>query len=91
MAASACRSIPATRCGAVSDVIGIKENSNGKTGVVYVRTRGLNQNGQEVLSYVRWVMVRKQRDAASVIEGHVPPELPDHVPADALDAAAVPK
>ena len=75
---------------AVSDVIGIKENSNGKTGVVYVRTRGLNQNGQEVLSYVRWVMVRK-RDAASVIEGHVPPELPDHVPADALDAAAVPK
>ncbi|WP_422004891.1 MaoC family dehydratase [Pyruvatibacter mobilis] len=75
---------------AVSDVIGIKENSNGKTGVVYVRTRGLNQNGQEVLSYVRWVMVRK-RDAASVIEGHVPPELPDHVPADALDAVAVPK
>ena len=75
---------------AVSDVIGIKENSNGKTGVVYVRTRGLNQNGQEVLSYVRWVMVRK-RDAASVIEGHVPPELPDHVPADALDAAAVPE
>jgi 2-methylfumaryl-CoA hydratase len=49
---------------AVSEVLGVKETSNGKTGVVYVRTTGVNQHGTQVLSYVRWVMVRK-RDAAS--------------------------
>ena len=32
---------------AVSEVIGVKENSNGKTGVVYVRTTGFNQRGEE--------------------------------------------
>ncbi len=74
---------------AVSEVIGIKENSNGKTGVVYVRTRGLNQNHQEVLSYVRWVMVRK-RDEASVIAGHVPPDLADHVGAQSILSRMVP-
>lgn len=42
-----------------SEVIGLKENSNGKTGVVYVRTRGMNQNNDVVMEYVRWVMVRK--------------------------------
>ncbi|OOY06529.1 MaoC family dehydratase [Thioclava sp. F28-4] len=41
-----------------SEVIGVKQNSNGKSGVVYVRTRGLNQVGETVLEYVRWVMVR---------------------------------
>jgi 2-methylfumaryl-CoA hydratase len=56
---------------AVSDVIGLKENSNRKTGVVYVRTTGTNQRGEAVLSYVRWVMVRK-RDADAVIEQTVP-------------------
>ena len=45
-----------------SEVIGLKQNSNGKTGVVYVRTTGFNQNDTKVLEYVRWVMVRK-RDA----------------------------
>ncbi len=50
---------------AVSEVIGVKENSNGKTGVVYVRTHGYNQQDQEVLSYVRWVMVNKERHRRS--------------------------
>ncbi|MEK0162326.1 MULTISPECIES: MaoC family dehydratase [unclassified Phaeobacter] len=44
---------------AESEVIGVKQNSNGKSGVVYVRTRGLNQHDDCVLDYVRWVMVRK--------------------------------
>ena len=44
-----------------SEVIGVKENSNGKSGVVWVRTTGRNQYDEEVLSYVRWVMVRKRR------------------------------
>ena len=42
-----------------SEVIGLKQNSNGKTGVVYVRTQGKNQHNMVVLEYVRWVMVRK--------------------------------
>jgi len=63
---------------AISEVIGIKENSNGKTGVVYVRTRGFNQDGLEALSYVRWVMVNK-RDAASPAPEAQIPDLPDNV------------
>ncbi|MBL4929818.1 MaoC family dehydratase [Fuscibacter oryzae] len=48
-----------------SEVIGLKENSNGKSGVVYVRTTGRNQHGTPVLDYVRWVMVRKNRETAA--------------------------
>jgi 2-methylfumaryl-CoA hydratase len=55
-----------------STVIGLKENSNGKSGNVYVRTRGLNQHGEAVLDYVRWVMVRKNRPDAAAAEPHVP-------------------
>ena len=47
---------------ATSEVIGVKQNSNGKSGVVWVRTTGRNQHGEDVLSYVRWVMVRKRGD-----------------------------
>jgi len=49
---------------AVSEVIALKQNSNGKTGVVYVRTTGENQNGETVLSFIRWVMVNKRDPAA---------------------------
>jgi 2-methylfumaryl-CoA hydratase len=45
---------------AESEVIGLREVSSGEAGVVYVRTRGTNQKGQEVLSFIRWVMVPKQ-------------------------------
>ncbi len=45
---------------AVSEVIGLKQNSNGKTGVVYVRTAGFNQDDTKVIEFVRWVMVRKR-------------------------------
>jgi 2-methylfumaryl-CoA hydratase len=48
-----------------SEVIGLKENSNGKTGTVYVRSKGINQRGEEVLSFVRWVMVRKHREKSA--------------------------
>ncbi|MGB3625604.1 MAG: MaoC family dehydratase [Henriciella sp.] len=69
----------------VSEVIGVKENSNGKTGVVWVRTRGENQNGETVLSYVRWVMVHK-KDAASAAPDTVIPDLPGAVAASDLAA-----
>lgn len=67
---------------AVSEVIGLKENSNGKTGVVWVRTTGYNQENDEVLTYVRWVMVNK-KNAAHPAPATVIPELPEIVePAD---------
>jgi 2-methylfumaryl-CoA hydratase len=55
-----------------SEVIGLKENSNRQTGVVYVRTHGLNEKDEQVLSYVRWVMVRKRDVGAVAGEAHVP-------------------
>jgi 2-methylfumaryl-CoA hydratase len=55
----------------VSEVIGLKETSSGTTGVVWVRTRGLNQQGEPVLDYVRWVLVKKRRREVPV-EAHVP-------------------
>jgi 2-methylfumaryl-CoA hydratase len=57
-----------------SEVIGRKQNSNGKSGVVWVRTKGENQRGEIVLDYVRWVMVRK-RDAGSDAPEATIPEL----------------
>ena len=68
---------------AVSEVIGVKENSNGKTGVVWVRTTGYNQANEEVLSYVRWVMVNK-KDASRPAPAAVVPELPSSVKPSSL-------
>jgi 2-methylfumaryl-CoA hydratase len=59
---------------AVSEVIGVKENSNARTGVVHVRTTGVNQHGEPVISYVRWVMVNK-RDPAAPAPTPVTPNL----------------
>jgi 2-methylfumaryl-CoA hydratase len=55
-----------------SEVIGVKQNSNGKSGVVWVRTTGLNQNDDKVLEYVRWVMVRKSNLESPAPETVVP-------------------
>lgn len=63
---------PGDTLSARSEVIGLKENSNGKTGTVYVRSRGTNQHGAEVLSFVRWVMVRKRDEKSAPPPAHVP-------------------
>lgn len=54
---------PGDTLSTISKVIGLKQNSDGATGVVYVRSTGRNQRDEIVLDYVRWVMVRK-RDKA---------------------------
>ncbi len=59
---------------AESEVIGLKENSSATSGIVWVRTRGLNQHGAPVLEYVRWVMVRK-RDPGAPAPPTVIPDL----------------
>jgi 2-methylfumaryl-CoA hydratase len=68
---------------AESDVIGLREVSSGEAGVVYVRTRGTNQKGQEVLSFVRWVMVPK-RDKDQARGTSSVPQMPAVVSADRL-------
>jgi 2-methylfumaryl-CoA hydratase len=74
---------PGDTLSASSEVIGLKQNSNGKTGVVHVRTTGLNQNGESVLSYVRWVMVNKREESAAV-QNAPAPQLSESVAADQL-------
>lgn len=69
---------PGTTLTAISDVIGLRENSNKKTGIVYVRSRGLDENGDTVLDYTRWVMVRK-RDETAAAPAEKIPDLPKNV------------
>jgi 2-methylfumaryl-CoA hydratase len=66
-----------------SEVIGLRENSNRQTGTVYVRSQGLNQRGETIVDYVRWVMVRK-RDAAAPAPTAVVPTLADAVAPETL-------
>ena len=68
-----------------SEVIGLKQNSNGKNGVVYVRSTSVNQHNQAVLSWVRWVMVHKKDSNAPAPETVIP-ELPMFVAPDNLNA-----
>lgn len=66
-----------------STVIGLKQNSSGKNGVVYVRSTVRDQHGQDVLTWIRWVMVNKRNLAAPAPEPLIP-ELPESVPAERL-------
>lgn len=74
---------PGDTLGARSTVIGVKQNSNGKTGVVWVHTEGHNQHGNLVLDFKRWVMLRKRNVEAPAPEA-VLPELADVVAPDTL-------
>jgi 2-methylfumaryl-CoA hydratase len=69
---------PGDTLASVSEVIGLKENSNRQSGVVYARSRGFNQRGETVVDYIRWVMVRK-RDHAAPAPQAVVPALPESV------------
>lgn len=46
-----------------SEVIGLKQNSNGRSGVVYVRSTATNQRGEVALEWARWVMVHRRTPA----------------------------
>jgi 2-methylfumaryl-CoA hydratase len=87
-----CRFLAPVYCGdtlsAVSEVIGLRQNASRASGVVYVRTTGHNQAGEAVLSFVRWVMVRKRSPEALVADARVP-ALAERVEPASL-AAAVP-
>ncbi len=63
---------PGETLSTVSEVIGLKESSNRQTGVVYVRSTGSDATGETVLSYCRWVLVKKRDPDAQITQEHVP-------------------
>jgi 2-methylfumaryl-CoA hydratase len=67
---------------AVTEVLGTKETSSGKSGIVWVRTRGLDQRDEEVLRFCRWVMVEKRGTAPTGAADA--PTLPGEVTASSL-------
>jgi 2-methylfumaryl-CoA hydratase len=66
--------VPGDTLSTRSEVIGLKQNSNGKSGVVYVRSTATNQRGEVALDWARWVMVHK-RDVDAPAPDAVLPEL----------------
>ncbi len=69
-------------------ITGLKENSSRTTGVVYVETIGRNQRDEIVLSYARWVMVKKRGEAPTAwLDAPVVPALAAHVDATQIDVS----
>ena len=78
---------PGDTINSTSEVIGVKQNSNAKSGVVWVRTKGYNQRGEVVLDYVRWAMVRK-----GDVDAPAPRTvIPDLAPALTVEQLVVPE
>jgi 2-methylfumaryl-CoA hydratase len=73
---------PGDTLSARSTVLGLRENSNRASGVVWVRSTGVNQKDEMVLDYVRWVMVHKRDPQASVAAPVVPKTAASVAPAD---------
>jgi 2-methylfumaryl-CoA hydratase len=69
-----------------SEVIGLREVSSGKAGVVYVRSTGLKDDGTAILDYVRWVLVHKRDGNSPAPESNIP-ELAARVSAETLGTA----
>jgi 2-methylfumaryl-CoA hydratase len=74
--------VPGDTLSTSSEVIGLKQNSNGRTGVVYVRSTATNQRGEVALEWARWVMVHKRDITAPAPETVVPDLAPAVAPAD---------
>jgi len=55
-----------------TEVLGTRENANRESGIVYVRSTGFDQRGEDVLTFARWVMVRKRTKDTAVPEALVP-------------------
>lgn len=75
--------VPGDTLSTRSEVIGLKENSNGRTGVVWVRSTATDQAGEVVIDWARWVMVHK-RDPEAPAPETVVPRLADAVAVEDL-------
>ncbi len=80
---------PGDTVSTTSEVIGLKQTSAGDAGVVYVRSIGRNQRAEIVLSYARWVLVRKRAPGTPAHAEQVP-ELPKAVAPDELGQGCPP-
>lgn len=78
---------PGDTLSTVSRVIGVRENSSGKTGVVYVQSVGRNQRDELVVDYKRWVMVNK-RDPESPAPERAVPKLAEALPLAEVEVPA---
>jgi len=72
-----------------SEVIGLKQNSSGKSGVVYVRSTASNQTGAVVVDWARWVMVHKRDPEAPAPDPVVPDLAPYVAPEDLMVPAGL--
>ncbi len=68
-------------------VLGRRESARGDTGVVWVRTSGYNQRNEEVLTFIRWVLMNK-RDPSTATGIDDAPKTPESVDASALQVPA---
>lgn len=79
---------------AESRVLGRRETSGGDAGIVWVHTVGVNQRGEEVLTFYRWVMVRRRAVTVRPPEpggrtgGADAPEVPKEVRPESMSAPA---
>src|SRR3954454_12375905 len=78
---------PGATLASVSEVIGLKESSNGRTGIVYVRSTGFDEAGKAVLPYCRWVLVNKRDAGAQTPDDGAVPDLPKAVDPARLGSA----
>lgn len=62
-------------------IVGLRENSNLKTGIVYVENTATNQRGEVVMTFWRWVMIKKREEGVETrwLNDPVVPELPKQV------------
>ncbi len=74
--------VPGDTLSTTSEVIGLKQNSNGRSGVVYVRSTATNQRGEVAVEWARWVMVHKRDVDAPAPETVVPDLAPAVAAAD---------
>lgn len=79
-----CPVYPGDTLSAESEVIGLRATAAGDAGVVYVRTRGANQKGHTVLSFVRWVLVARRTSGLDLAVPACVPDLPKSVAATEL-------
>jgi 2-methylfumaryl-CoA hydratase len=63
---------PGDTLSTTSEVIGLKQTSAGDAGIVFVRSIGRNQKAEIVLSFARWVLVRKRQPGTPAHAEQVP-------------------
>ena len=72
---------------AESEVIGLRESSSGRSGIVYVRSNAFDRQGALMLTWARWVMVHKRSPDSPPPETTVP-ALPEFVRPEELAVPA---